>query len=262
MCNFFSFVTDEFGKKYYYTWEERKLILPDNEGRADSHSGICKKFGLNEDKINKYEFNPLTGKFYVDQINSPADDRAKAEAWVRKLDFKKIVPLLAVKTIVNPLLLNGMEEAKEETPIYHLKKWDSVRASVWDSVGASVGASVRASVGASVRARVWDSVGASVGASVRASVRASVGASVGASVWDSVKASVRASVWDSVWASVWAYTSSFIHTKYKYDFSSVIKLWEAGFVPSFDGTVWRLHSGKDANIVLTWNPKTNEVKEN
>jgi len=114
-----------------------------------------------------------------------------------------------------------------------MEEWASVRASVWDSVRASVWASVRASVGASV----WDSVGDSVGDSV----------------WDSV--------WDSVGASVGAYVGSLfpgIHTWRYTDldapWDSLRKLWLGGYVPSFDGTSWRLHSGTDAAIVHTWTP--------
>ena len=63
--------------------------------------------------------------------------------------------------------------------------------------------------------------------------------------WDSVKASVKA----SVMASVWAYISSFFDIQYSHDLSSATWLWERGFVPSFYGTAWRLHAGKDAKIV-------------
>jgi len=167
-----------------------------------------------------------------------------------------------------------------------LKRWDSVWASVWDSVGASVRASVwdsvwdsvRASVRASVGASVWDSVGASVwdsvgasvwdsvGASVRASVRASVwdsveasvGASVEASVGDSVEASVWASVEASVWASVEASVEAYIgyifapavpKWKTEYPYQSAVDLWMQGLVPSYDGNVWRLHGGINAEIL-------------
>jgi len=84
-----------------------------------------------------------------------------------------------------------------------------------------------------------------VWASVWVSVRDSVGASVGASVWGSV--------WDSVRASVGAYYSSFIDVEHEYDFSSAIKLWELGLVPSYDGSVWRLHGGPNGNIL--WKEK-------
>ena len=91
-------------------------------------------------------------------------------------------------------------------------------------------------------------------ASVRASVRASVGASVRASVWASVGASVGASVWASVGDSVRGYIGSLFPSIKKwaygeYPFQPAVDLWYAGFVPSYDGRMWRLHSGKNAQIV-------------
>ena len=77
---------------------------------------------------------------------------------------------------------------------------------------------------------------------------ASVGDSVGTSVWTSVWTSVR----DSVGDSVGAYTSSFFSITYKFDFSPAVTLWERGFVPSFDGKIWRLYSGPKAKIVYEW----------
>jgi len=65
-----------------------------------------------------------------------------------------------------------------------------------------------------------------------------------------VRASVGASVGASVWASVWAYISSFFGLNYKHDLTPAIKLWERGLVPSFDGATWRLHSGKNADVVF------------
>ena len=92
--------------------------------------------------------------------------------------------------------------------------------------------------------------GASVGASVRDSVWDSVGYSVWASVWDSVGYSVWDSVRDSVRDSVWAYISTYFDIKYNFDYSSAKNLWERGLVPSFDGKIWRLHTGKNADIVF------------
>jgi len=87
--------------------------------------------------------------------------------------------------------------------------------------------------------------------SVRGSVGDSVRGSVRGSVWGSVWDSVWGSVWDSVWDSVWAYISSIFHKKSQGEnkFQSCIDLWEAGYIPSFDGKLWRLHCGKDAEIV-------------
>ena len=158
--------------------------------------------------------------------------------------------------ICNPFNpLTGKPKEVKQEHIENLHKWDSVR----DSVGDSVRASVRDSVGDSVRASVWDSVRASVWDSVRASVRDSVGDSVWDSAWDSVGDSVGDSVRASVWDSVRAYIGSLFpnvtdwkyveHKPGEYPFQPAIDLWKAGFVPSFDGSTWRLHSGKSAKVV-------------
>jgi len=242
MCQFFSFVTDPINhpaEYYYFDWEYRKAHM--EEDGADSHSHICSHFNLNEDVCNKYEYNPLTKMFTVDQINSERDDSEAAEKWANRLNFKEIVEPLIIKPIVTPLDLPKVEQVTDEQ-IGWLKDWASVRASAW----ASVGDSVWASVGDSVWDLVWASVRASVWASVWdlvwASVRASVGDSVGASVWASAR------------ASAWAYVSAFFAIDYEHDFSSAVKLWEAGLVPSFDGRTWRLHTGKDAKIIYEWTP--------
>ena len=98
------------------------------------------------------------------------------------------------------------------------------------------------------------------------------------SVRDSVGNSVGYSVWDSVWDFVRAYTGSFFGLKRKdwkytskirttdYPFRSAVTLWEMGLVPSFDGEIWRLHGGKNAEVLFQisqkdlkkWKPK--EVK--
>ena len=222
MCEFFSFVTEPEGRgneRFYFNWDQRKEDLT---GEYDSHSTICKYFKLKEDNCNKYEYNPLTKELQIDQINSDVDDSVQVEAWVEKLNWKKIIKPLIIKPIIHPFRDIPEVEQVTEEHIEWLK--DFIR--VWASVGASV----------------WDSVRDSVGDSVRDSVRDSV--------WDSVRASVMA----SVSYSVYCYYSSFFDIKYKYDFSICVKLWDRGFVPSFDGTTWRLHQGKDAKVVYEWKP--------
>ena len=185
MCKFFSFVTnpvDNPGWYYYFDWQYRKANL-DDEG-VDSHSHICAHFNLDEDRCNKYEFNPLTNKFEIDMINSERNDSEAAEKWVKRLDFKTVIEPLIVKPIVHPFELPEVTEVTAEH-IQWLREW----------------------------------------------------------------ASVRDSVMDSVWASVASYVSTFFAIDYEYDFSSAVKLWEAGLVPSFDGRTWRLHTGKNAKIV-------------
>ena len=147
---------------------------------------------------------------------------------------------------VDPLLIHEPKISLEDA-VYLVEQW----ASVLDSVRGSVRDSVRASVRASACGSVWDSVWASVRASASASVRASVRASA--------SDSVRASVWSSAWDSVVAYVSSIFYgiDDWKYidhegggnPFKPAIDLWEAGYIASYDGEIWRLHCGEDAKIV-------------
>jgi len=55
--------------------------------------------------------------------------------------------------------------------------------------------------------------------------------------------------------SVWAYLGSFFDINFECNFTSAVKLWEAGLVPSYDGKTWRLHSGEKADIVYVWTPE-------
>jgi len=211
MCKFFSFVVDKNNNKYYFDWELRKQILCNNpEGYSpDSHASICSFFKLNEDKMNKYEYNPLTNNFCIDQENCKACFKL-AKKWVQSLNFETIIEPLIVKPIINSLLvINNKEKFNNNDLSLLLKEWDSVRDSVWDSV----------------RDSVW------------------------------------CSVWCSVRDSINAYISSFFILKKWYNFEtlepftnpfqSIITLWENGFIPSFDGTTWRIHQGKNAEIIFS-----------
>jgi len=246
MCHFFSLVSNGDGKPLYFDARIRREIISGKSKyvNTDSHTSIADYFGfegIKEDTLNKYEYNPLTKEFVINQLNN-RDDSVEVKKFCQDLDFKTIVPELIIHPVINPF------KDKNKTHVYKsdielLKKWASVRASVRASVGASVKTSVRASVKTSVRDSVWDSVVDSVKASVWDSVVDSVWASVGASVWDSVVDSV----WTSVVDSVWSYISSFFDIG-ENPFQSAIDLWNRGLVPSFDGIYWRLH-GKDGKII-------------
>ena len=185
----------------------------------------------------------------ISVINSEYKQRFKEQTIVRLLPKTEVRKLIKEqsKTMdwdyyhacypVNPLELDI--PFNKDKALMLLKDWASVYDSVWYSVRASVGDlvgySVWGSVWASVSDYVWDSVSDSVGYSVGASVGNSVGNSMG------------------------AYISSFFHIrKWKNieheegvnPFQSGIDLWNMGLVPSFDGKVWRLHKGNNAEVVL------------
>lgn len=238
MCKFFTFSTDGCDSRYYFDWPLRQSTKrgPVNSG-PDSYASIAKQFKLPEDKLNKYEYNPLTKIFTVNQINCSVDDRLQAEDWVKSLDFKTIVESLIIKNIIDPFQTKTIPLSQEHKG--RLRECASTRNST--EVSNSVSECVRLWVGGSVRISVWDSVRDLVGGWVR----------------DLVCNSVRAidtRVMDSV---LWAYAGSFFSIKYasfrdiKYpiDISPWVKLWEDGYVPSFDGTTWRLHAGETAKIV-------------
>jgi len=244
MCRWFSCISDGRGRMYYFDEKQRQEIY---DGKAlackigrnpittrddlDSHSALADFYGVNCDKVNKYEFRPLDRKFQIDQINT-LDDSTEIKRRCQRLNYKKLAPPeLILKPLVNPTMLGRKRATAND--IILLKKWDSVRASVWGGVRDSVRGSVRDSMGDGV----W------------ASVRDSVGDSVGDSVW--------AGVWNNVWDSAWAYAGSFFnipkwkyvkHKKGAYPFQPVADLWERGIVTSFDGKVWRLHGHKGAII--------------
>lgn len=236
MCSFFSFCSTPEGVYLYFDHKERKKIISGDSKYTDtdSHISIADFYGYcgaKEDLLNKFEYNPLLGEFRNDMING--DDNSKeAERWVRGLDFGNIVPKLIIKEIVNPF---EVEVKLREEHVLLLEMWNSVRNSVRNSV--------------------WDFVGNSVRNSVRNSVWNSVKNSVKNSVCNSVGDSVRASVWASVGDSVRVYTSSFVNIDYSNNFSCLVKLWEFGFVPSFDGDIWRLHSRNG----IEWKGKFNEL---
>jgi hypothetical protein len=50
--------------------------------------------------------------------------------------------------------------------------------------------------------------------------------------------------------TAWKYTEN-IKTD-GYPFQSLVDLWEQGLVPSFDGKVWRLHTGPTAKIMYEY----------
>ena len=153
MCQFFSLISDGKGKPYYFDSEIRKKIISGElDYETDSHTSIadyCGFTGVKEDNMNKYEYNPLTGKFVIDQMNTK-DDSVSIKRYCKELDFKTIVPELIVKPIIHPFKVvreNGVTEKEIEL----LKEW----ASMWDSVGDSVRASVWAYISSFFEIKKW-----------------------------------------------------------------------------------------------------------
>jgi hypothetical protein len=257
MCKAFSCIVDRKGKVYW------KLGI-------DSHDELIKKFKLDEPieiKMNKelkeklewckVEVTPtnnnylkpdswslsvdetVTPQWFTDNQDSYKRGCFKAkDEWFKQLSGK-LKKILNYEEVENPVHPFKIKAGKVDNKIKQLLKtwasiWDSVGDSIWDSIRASIGDSIWDSVGASVRDSVWDSVGDSVWDSV------------GDSVWDSVGAYIGSLF--KLKRSKWKYMKK-IKTK-GYPFESCVKLWKLGFVASFDGYIWRLHSGPKAKIVF------------
>jgi hypothetical protein len=138
MCQFFSCVSDGSGKVYYFDHKLRKKCLSGKLNyNPDSHTSIADYFGFKgakEDTLNKYEHNPLTKEFVIDQLNTK-DDSRKVKQFCKQLNFADIVPELILKPFFHPLK-HKKRKRVSHTDLLLLKQWDSVWASVGDSVGA------------------------------------------------------------------------------------------------------------------------------
>ena len=140
MCDFLSLVSDGKGKIMYFDSKIRKKIISGKlKYELDSHTSIADYYGYKaekEDKLNKYEYNPLTKLFTVDQLNT-VDDSSQVNLFCNKLDFKTIVPELIIKPIIHPFRDRLIAEVSKKD-IKLVKEWASVGDSVGDSVWAYI----------------------------------------------------------------------------------------------------------------------------
>jgi hypothetical protein len=211
-------------------------------------NGLAVKVEITPDKGYLYPEKGWTLKIDDDQpswwsASHETEAMRALKKW--KAQVYQLINLKEARHPINPLNSKRKPTKKD---IQLLEDW----ASVWSSLGNSMGNSVENSVGASVWSSLENSVGSSLGSSL--------GNSVGSSVWSSLGSSSGDSVGNSVWNSVWAYIGSLFYIwNGNYKFQPAVDLWKRGFVPSFDGTRWRLHSGKKADIVYE-QAKCEEIK--
>jgi len=66
MCEFFSFLTARTGEIIYADHKLRKKEKYNDH--CDSHSWLAEHFRVQEDKLNKYEYNFMTGYLTRDSI--------------------------------------------------------------------------------------------------------------------------------------------------------------------------------------------------
>ena len=198
------------------------IVVPKNKAihsdKTDSHHEIISEFNLREmDRVGKPALVPV--ELYPDD-----DDYSRPlSEWGFHIDTSGVAAEL-------PDWWDGKKA--EAACRARLKEWASVALSGWNVKEAyhpvhpfKMKPKKLSRKSALVLVKDWDSVGASVG--------------------------------DSVWASVWAYTGSLFPNikEWKYirdnpePWKGISTLWRMGYVPSFDGKVWRLHAHRDARVV-------------
>lgn len=96
MCNFLSLVETDRHEFYLFTPEQRiahaKKPLTDKNGNAyklDSHASICAFYGLDEDAVNKYEWNPYKSTLDIDQMAFDVDKK-RVQEYLNGIDWRPV----------------------------------------------------------------------------------------------------------------------------------------------------------------------------
>ena len=165
---------------------------------------------------------------------------------------------------INPLQIRRKRITKEAIAL--IKRWAKVGDKKWLGVEDSVKSTIRASILVSTpenywidpRSKEWNYVGDSVVTNISKKLWP---------ILDSIREAIenyKANLTDhdtlySVDQGFWAYIGSFFpkikywsnfdHKEGKYPFQIPVELWKKGFMPSFDGKIWRLHAGTEGKVL-------------
>jgi hypothetical protein len=247
MCDFFSFLSDGKGS-YIYADAKTRKENPDKE--HDAHSWLAQHFlgeGASklEDLYNKYEYNPLTRELKLDNRGQKCeDDSDSAEKWCNALNFKRIIPELIIKKIKIPL--TGRPKKPTKKDIANLKKWSRTGYCVWNSICFNIDMIVRNSVDNSL----WFMLDHYVDHNIWCDISRKLLFNRNNINGRCRKGLIRHQYSKhSIMDLVCNYKASFFNLEYNFDITPGNELWNRGFVPCFDGTTWKLHSGKDAKVV-------------
>ena len=128
MCRFYSFLTDEKGNRYAMNHQIRLDIRSGKSDlREDSHASIAELWHIDEDKCNKYEFNPLTKKLKLYTQNLSFNDKELIDINELMEEVKEAVPELIIKPIINPLKDIKFKGKITDKIIGMVKEWSKVR---------------------------------------------------------------------------------------------------------------------------------------
>jgi len=229
MCSFFSFLTSpEYhgGRKFYMDWNKRKKNL---DAWSDSHSGIAKAFGLNEDFCNKYEYNPFTRQFWVDQINSQVSDEIQVQTWLEGFDFSRVIGPLMVKEVDNTRkILTEQDKIKAITLINQFIEKPHICDNYYVLFGK-------------FRDQVMSTVGIPVYNVIVNSLISSLQEKLTKPTHNNLISSAPS------WNSVIAYAASMCDTNYSTILDPLVELWDLGVIAYERDEVWTLYP-KDRSV--------------
>ena len=260
MCKFFSFLMDENEKMYYLNHEVRHDIMDKKLNLyPDSHSSIAEYYKINEDKCNKYEFNPITGSLVLDKKNIPGTKCAVIPKDELLFMVDQAVPELIIKPAINPFADCVFDGKVTDNILQLLKSWKDINSMICEiderpesenKVADAVYCSVRDSVDGRMFAFIEGFVRLPIWNEIRTLIRNFLNLSIYDDDWNQVN--------NSLWDIMYVYISSFFNLpkwvtgngksvsegNNNNPFQAGIDLWEMGLIPCYDGKKWYLYSGK------------------
>ena len=163
MCKFFSVVTRGDGIPFFFDAKLRQEFKENNPKNYefDSHTSIADHFNLFEDKLNKYEYCPITKNFTIDQINNKKDDSKIVKKWYEKYDFSDMLingiynidlsSLTTAEGLKLPDSIGGYLDLRSLTTAEGLKLPDSIGGSLYlGSLTTAEGLKLPDSIGGSL----------------------------------------------------------------------------------------------------------------
>ena len=92
MCKFISLISNGDGTPVFFTEEIRSALLVSNPEnyQMDSHTSIAAFFKLNDDKVNKYEYDPFLNTFAIDCLNAH-DDSEHISNFCKSHDWQSLI---------------------------------------------------------------------------------------------------------------------------------------------------------------------------
>ncbi len=225
MCEFLSLVESDRHAFYLFTPEQRiahrKKPLTDKHGNAlkmDSHASICAFYRLDEDVVNKYEWNPYTRKLHIDRREFDVDE-ARVLAYLDGLDLHTIcgdieglrafcdrmkdvpffkrcgslpdgVKLFATRTAARAAARDSAWDAANAAASAAAldAAMAAARDSAWDAARAAASTAARDAARAAARDAAWD-------AAASAAARVSANAAASAAAWAAASAAASAAAW-------------------------------------------------------------------